>query len=590
MKPTWRMAAIALALYVCFWATAFAGDWFLDIPYWYQGRPNWTTDLAISSTRWLPTTESLFTAAALVFLLPAMIVGAMYLAKRRAIDPLEAWWKREDAQRTVVVLAVTSAVFVAMFVAYAVLRKAELLDDERSYLFQANLFAQGKLSLPTPPPALVNPMILRQPVWTSVYPPGNALVLTPGALLGFARATPPVLAGIVVLAIWSFSRDTFGPKHGALAALFAGASPFVWCVHGTAMSFPTSTTALAVFLAATARSERTNKLVWSVVAGLAVGLAFITRPYEAAAFATPYAIRLLREVRARPKPLVACFVGFAALAWIIPVHNTLVMGHWKSFPWDAPGVPAFRLGFGHALWFGELVHSPWQAIGNLVAVVQRTDLWLLGWPASLLLVIAGALRKQPTRGDRLLRWTIASYVGFYLLVPFTGTWDVGPTYYYALVPALVPLAVRGVSALRERATALDASGTATRALGWMVVLGIVVAVTTQFPLRAIRLTSLASQILEPWEVIEESDIGPAIVIVPPIEQRKAPGWAHGHPFVLHTRKGDRVDLVSVASPQQLAEALAYLGDKPVYVLTLDQDTYRETGRRHFTLQPYQPPK
>jgi hypothetical protein len=51
-----------------------------------------------------------------------------------------------DDDRAVPVLCAVFAVAAAAFVGYALIDKAELIDDERAYLFQAKLLAHGKLS------------------------------------------------------------------------------------------------------------------------------------------------------------------------------------------------------------------------------------------------------------------------------------------------------------------------------------------------------------------------------------------------------------------------------------------------------------
>jgi hypothetical protein len=581
--------AAAIVLFACFWATALVSDLFLDAPFWYQGQSLWVDDLARSGMRWLPRSEALLVASVVVFLVPAVLAGAVGLARRRAVDPLERWFLRPDAERTAVVLAVTVAVAGAVFVARACVRGAELIDDERAYLFAARLFAHGEVGLPSPPHAFTNPMILLEPMWTSRYPPGHSLVLAPATWIGAERWVLPVLAGVLVVAVWSFARDSFGPRHGALAAVLAATSPFVWAVHGTVMPFGTATTMLAVFLAAAARGERTKQRRWMVLAGVAVGAAFVTRPFDAVAFALPFALRTAWEAR-RPagRPMLAwTAVGFAAIAWLLPAHDALVMGHWWQMPYSVAGPGRIQLGFGQVLPNESLVHSPAQAIGNLVSVVARLEAWALG-PLGLVLIAAGALRAA-TRADRLLRATLGCYVVLYALLPAPGTWDVGPTYYFATMPLLVPLAVRGASWLRDRARAIDATGVARRAASWVVVLGAVVSVVALVPMRAAHLSALSTEILAPWRAIEDADLGPAIVVVPPIEARRAAGWAHGYPYTLTTARGDRVDLIAPASDQDVRDALAVLGDRPIYTLVLDEAAYQLDHHRQFTVQRVKPP-
>ena len=578
------LPAIGLVLYACFWATASVAGWFSDRPFNYLPRHNWVNDLADSATRWLPPPETLLTGAALVFLLPAIVIAAIYLARRYDHDPLDRWFERPDAERTVVVLGIAITLAVTCFVQFAMVRGAAILDDENAYLFQAHLFAHGHVGLPTPPIAFQNAMILREPMWTSGYTPGHSLVLAPATLIHAEHLVPPLFAGVMVAAIWSFCRDMFGPKHAALAALLASVSPFIWAMHGTMLAFATSGMCLAVFLAAIARAETTAKAWWMLVAGLAIGLAFLTRPYEAVAFAFPCAIRLLGEARRQPRRLLWAVVGFVAVAWILLAHDYLVMGSMFELPYNAPGRAQFHLGFTES--FGQYFHTPMQAVGNLIAVVARLDLWTLAWPGSLLLVIAGVVRAAPTRGDWVLRWTLGSFVAFYLLVPFAGTWDVGPTYYYAIVPVLIPLAVRGVSALRMRLAAIDAR--AGRMVSWAVIAGVVVAVTAIAPIRAINLTALCSEIRAPWEVIESSDLGDSIVIVRPAVARKAPGWAFGYPYTLTTARGGTAHLILPGSQQQFAEAAKFLGPLPVYALEFDAERFADTGHRTFTLVPLKP--
>ncbi len=578
------LPVIALGFVLCFWATASVAGWFSDAPFYYLTRGNWINDLAQSATRWLPPVETLLTGAAFVFLLPAILIGALYLARRHAYDPLDRWFERPDAERTVVVLGIATTMAMACFVQFALVRGASILDDENAYLFGAKLFAHGHVGLPTPPVAFGNAMILREPMWTSGYTPGQSLVLAPAMWVHAEHFVPPIFAGILVVAVWSFTRDMFGPKHAALAVLLASLSPFVWAIHGTVLPFGTSGACLAVFLAAIARAEKTDQSWWLLVAGLAIGLAFITRPYEALAFGAPCAIRLLGEARRHPMRLVWAVVGFAAIAWVLLAHNYLVMGSALNMPYNAPGRAQFHLGFTNSL--GAYVHSPMQAIGNLVGVIARLDLWMLAWPGSLLLVVAGTLRRSRTRGDWMLRWTLASFVAFYIIVPFPGTWDVGPTYYYAVVPVLVPLAVRGVSALRSWSRSVEPYGdTASRAIGWAVLLGIVIAMVAIAPIRAIHISMLSSEITAPWETIEASEIEDSIVIVPRTDQRRAPGWAFGYPYTITTTRGHTVHLIIPTTQKELAEAIAFLGPQPVYTIELDLKHYEETGKRVFSLAP-----
>lgn len=556
---------VAGVLFACFWATASCAQWFSDRPFYYQGRPNWAQDLAASSTRWLPSSESLLTSAAVIFLLPAIILAAHTMARATNVDPFDRFYAPRI--RT---LAILVSIAAAGFVQFVLLRGAPILDDEHSYLFQAHLFASGHVGLPTPPKAFQNPLILLAPTWTSAYPPGHALALTPAASLGLEHVWHVLMSGVFTAAVYGYVRRAFGERHAALAALLAACSPFVAAIYGTALSFTTSATCFALFLYTTVRADR-GRAPWMVLAGMCAGIAFVTRPFDALAFCTPAAVRMLYEVRRAPLRPVFALIGFLAIAWVILWHDYEVTGDLLRMPYMDPSLPSFRFGFFHqAMAFGEYEHTPLQAIGNLVGVITRLDLWLLAFPGSLVFVLAGMLRKAPARDDRLLRATALTYVAFYLFAPYPGTWDLGPTYYFAIAPVLIPLAVRGIGAWRHY-----------KITPWLVTFGLAANLLAIAPVRAIHLGMLASQIRAPWNAVEAAHLGKAIVVVPRIDARRAAGWSHGYPYTI----GD-VHLIAPRNEQELAVALEALGPQPVYQLQLDSSYYGISGGdRTFTLVP-----
>ena len=62
-------------------------------------------------------------------------------------------------------------------------------------------------------------------------------------------------------------------------------------------------------------------------------------------------------------------------AWVLPVHDYLVMGHWWQMPYNAPGVAQFHIGFTQSTEGVPYVHTPLQAVRNLVAVIVRLATW-----------------------------------------------------------------------------------------------------------------------------------------------------------------------------------------------------------------------
>jgi len=69
---------------------------------------------------------------------------------------------------------------------WGALQPVAVTADEQSYLLQARIFASGRWSLPTPPrPEFFSqPHVLMSPALASKFPPGHALLLALGALIG----------------------------------------------------------------------------------------------------------------------------------------------------------------------------------------------------------------------------------------------------------------------------------------------------------------------------------------------------------------------------------------------------------------------
>ena len=208
-------------------------------------------------------------------------------------------------------------------------------------------------------------------------------------------------------------RTAFGARHAALAAVLAACSPFVWWIYAPRSHSRPRRRA--------SRSScgrwfvRLGRAAWMLVAGLAIGVAeFITRPFEALRLATPAALRMLWEARRAPLRPVLALAGFAAVAW------TFLL----SAPTRPAGSDAFEMPqLTGAAEFPSRLHArdvvrparalPAQAIGDLVGAGRaHGSMAARRFPGSLVFAIAGALRARPTRNDKLLRATLLCFVAF----------------------------------------------------------------------------------------------------------------------------------------------------------------------------------
>jgi hypothetical protein len=179
--------------------------------------------------------------------------------------------------------------------------------------------------------------------------------------------------------------------------------------------------------------------------------------------------------------------------------------------------------------------------------------------------------------------TLLCFLAAYMLVPSSGTWDVGPTYYFAVVPVLVPLAVRGLSFLREQLSRFEPRlGALAGALALSLLF---VSWSSVAPLRMFRLSKLCTDIRAPWRTIAASKIGNAIVIAPPARQRHAAGYYHGYPYEVRTGPDTVALLTQPLDAAELEEARRFLGPTlPVYEVVYSPGLSRKEGRAAYEMK------
>lgn len=572
-----RLAA-AILLVSAFWGAASSAGYFIDRPFLYPpvDHPN-----ALLSARFLSVHEMGLIFAAVVFVLPAAALLSSWLGARGDDVFLRVEATLLEDERAAPLLAAAVSVACAAFVGYALLDHTPLIDDERAYLFQADLFAHFKVGEPAAPDGLRNQMILTHPLWTGKYPPGDALLLVPGVWAGAVHIVHPLVSGATAVGVWGFARDAFGKKQAALAAALWAASPFVWCVDATALSFGPAACALAFALWMAMRFER--GVGPAIGLGVAMGALFLVRPAESIAVGAPIAFWTLR--RAIRHQAVARFgavvLGFAALAWVLLWHDHAVTGSAFKLPYE---LDRYHIGIGFTQAFdGPYKHSPGAACANLVTSLVRIDSWLLGPPACGAVVLVGLARRDASGATGLMRACVIGYVCLHILIPAGGTWDVGPTYSFFVMPLFVVLAARGIHAVRE---ALPADRRAL--VGWGLVSVATVSLVTVTPLRLARLAALAREVEKPWDAIAASGIGEAAVVVPNARARAAAGFAFGYPYTLPTGEHTTAHLFEPTTRVEYEDVMKRLGPMPVYELSLDKEAFARTGKRAFVVAPFDP--
>lgn len=123
--------------------------------------------------------------------------------------------------------------------------------DTVSYLFQAKLFAHGKLCEKSPPEFgfSSSPHInILNGKWYSKYPFGNALMLTLGVFVNAPWLIPAIVTSLSLLFLFLLISNTYGKRTALVATVLGLISPATLVMGATWFSEPVSRFFLAIFL------------------------------------------------------------------------------------------------------------------------------------------------------------------------------------------------------------------------------------------------------------------------------------------------------------------------------------------------------
>ena len=344
----------------------------------------------------------------------------------------------------------------ALLVATAVFAFARrpLLIDSVIQLFQARIFASGRLYAGAPPDEAffaVQHMLVDGGRWYSQYPPGHSALLALGVLLGAAWLVPVALSVGTAVFLYGFAARAYDRATARTTLVLLAVAPFFWFMGASHMNHVSALFFVSAFLYLLVLWEDRGAPAALLGAGLAIGAAFLSRPLTAAAVGlamTPFVVVTAWRRRAIGSVLAGA-IGPVVAIGVYLAYNAATTGD--------PLLPGYikLWGADHGLGFHS---TPWGEVHSLLAGLRNelTDLALL---SSLLfegpipaLIPAGLLFAA---GWASKRWDHRLMVGF-LAIPaaYLFYWHrdafLGPRYLYSGLAFLVPLTARGLLELFRR--------------------------------------------------------------------------------------------------------------------------------------------
>lgn len=347
-------------------------------------------------------------------------------------------------------------VFVAAnLVSWRILEHVPRIHDDVAQLFQARLFAQGRLFAASPPvPQFFDMMLMiNDGRWYSQYPPGHPLMLMLGVLIHAPWLINPLLGAFTVVVTYFLGREVYDEPVARLGTLLLAFSPYLALTSGQFLNHSSSLFFTVLFMLLYFKSVKGGRFRFalSLPAGLALGMVVLVRPYTGLLIALPFVLdagyRLVKTPGRNLGRFALMALGLLVMAGLLMAYNYLTNGK----PFELGYVT--RYGAGHGLGFNR---SGWGQVYTLAKAFAATGLdlnavnrWFfeLPIPALLFVAVLFATRKA-RRFDFLLLGVFVSLVVGY----FFYWWHAlvsGPRWEYESLPALALLVARGIRAVPQ---------------------------------------------------------------------------------------------------------------------------------------------
>jgi hypothetical protein len=339
--------------------------------------------------------------------------------------------------------------------------------DEPVYRFQAEMLRDGHITIPRAQDEFFRPWLSGPSddhlvmAFTPAWP---AVLMVADALTGSMLVALGAAAALIVVTAYAFAHQLLPTRGQAvLATALLTLSPFTLMLTGTYLNYAFAVGLYLLFGALLLRALRTDSPRLLVLAGLTLGLAFLTRPFDALLFALPFAV-LIVATRRSTRGAVARIGGWVGLGLVPGVVTMLVYNAaltsspltfpttkqsegWSTFGWGirsiAPDTPKLDFTVGEA--FASMGWNLWAL-----------PTWLFGTYLVLALAAFGAFRLWRTDRERcLLLLGLAAVFPIGYLTWWASSLTVngamsglGPHYY---LPVLVPVTILAAHGIAEAA-------------------------------------------------------------------------------------------------------------------------------------------
>lgn len=361
------------------------------------------------------------------------------------------WFFMNSKKSLFITLIFLSGLILTNLGTYLFFERIPHVTDSVVQVFHGKIFATGQLVAPCPPLKEFfdfNPlMIMREGKWYSVYPPGHSFLMMFGVLVGIPWLINPLLGTFTVILFYLLGKEIYDEKTGRIAALLGLLSPFLIIMSSGFMNHTSSLFYGTLFMLFFAKTLKNNKIRYSIISGLGLGIMINIRPYTALAIAVPFFVYsvwlLFRAIRV-----------YLLRLTIIAVVTLCLIGVLLGYNYATNGSPTL---FGYVVQFGK-EHNPgfhnvkdryyhipekgWKESRNRLNFL---NVRLFEWPIpSLLFILILFISGKTDKWDYLLIGVFFSLLFAHFFYWYSVGNNLIPRFLYESISALILLTARGI--------------------------------------------------------------------------------------------------------------------------------------------------
>ena len=390
----------------------------------------------------------------LLLLAPALFLFCRGLARTTSLGFVEALKGRVQStdERVFVALAMLFVFGASLLLLIFVLGGVPHVQDSIALMFQAKVFATGKVGVQAPEhfEFFRYPfMVVENGLLHAKYFPMHAFILALGVLIDAELLVQPILAALTLLLIYILARELYGQLTAKATVLLVAVSPFFLYMHTSFLSHTTCLLFFSLFALSLVKTLKTSSKVFPLVAGLSLGLMFNTRPQTAYVMALALVPIAVKELLARRRRIltVALFgIGLIPAGALATAYRYPFTGELLGMPFDFSN-PADKLGFHPdvGVLYGSIGHTPLKAWLNFAKNLVEMNSNLFGFPmASLLLFFIVLFAPRKDKWERAFVAVPVALVFFHIFYWVDGV-CFGARYWFSCLPLFAILTVRGIS-------------------------------------------------------------------------------------------------------------------------------------------------